>query len=210
MNGIKFVYFDIGYTLVDEDKVWETRCIEQAQTNEAKISGLTAEDIFHEIENSSKNYLPHYLTAVKKFGSIETVPYRTELERLYPDAVHVLECLSTKYKLGIIANQTDGLNKRLKEFGIINFFTEIISSWDYGIMKPDPELFKIGIEKSGYAPSEIVMIGDRLDNDIFPANSVGMKTIWLKQGFGGLQKPKTPEYSPDITVCSLAELLSIL
>jgi FMN phosphatase YigB (HAD superfamily) len=42
------------------------------------------------------------------------------------------------------------------------------------------------------------MVGDRLDNDIFPAKNIGMKTIWIKQGFGGMQNPKTDEYLPHL------------
>lgn len=30
------------------------------------------------------------------------------------------------------------------------------------------------------------MIGDRIDNDIVPAKALGMKTIWIRQGFDGL------------------------
>ena len=33
------------------------------------------------------------------------------------------------------------------------------------------------------------MIGDRIDNDIEPANKLGMKTIWVKQGFSVYQIP---------------------
>ena len=31
---------------------------------------------------------------------------------------------------------------------------------------------------------EAIMIGDRIDNDIVPANLLGIHTIWVKQGFG--------------------------
>jgi|GEM_PF-4201954 phosphoglycolate phosphatase-like HAD superfamily hydrolase len=86
----------------------------------------------------------------------------------------------------------------------------IISSWDYQIMKPDIRLFQIAVEKSGYNASETVMVGDRLDNDIFPAKNIGMKTIWIKQGFGGMQNPKTDEYLPHTEIASLSELLDIL
>ena len=33
---IKTLFFDVGYTLVNEDAVWERRCKEQAETEEAK------------------------------------------------------------------------------------------------------------------------------------------------------------------------------
>lgn len=49
-----------------------------------------------------------------------------------------------------------------------------------------------------------------LDNDIFPAKQIGMNTIWIKQGFGGMQKPKSHEYTPDIAISNLKDLLHIL
>ncbi len=210
MMGVKFIYFDVGYTLVDEERVWAARCREQASTAEARALGLSADDIFGEIVNASRSYLPQYRTVVKRFGFTEVAPYRHELERLYPQAREVLERLSAEYRLGVIANQTDGLRKRLADFGIERYFSEIISSWDYGVMKPDLELFRIGIERSGVSPDEVVMVGDRLDNDIFPANSVGMRTVWVKQGFGGIQTPRSMEYEPTATVESIGKILEII
>ncbi len=210
MKKVKFIYFDIGYTLVNEEKVWEARCLEQSFTDEAKQLGLSAEDIFKEIINASKNYLPQYRTVTNKYKFKEVAPYRSELEILYPQVKTVLTYLASKYKLGIIANQADGLIERLNEFEIAKYFSVIISSWDYGVMKPDLELFRIGIEKAECKPQEIVMVGDRLDNDIFPAKALGMNTVWVKQGFGGMQIPKSQLYEPTKEIDSLDELINIL
>lgn len=210
MENIKCIFFDIGYTLINEGDVWEQRCKEQAEMEEAKMLGLSHEQIYEEIIRASIAYQPQYRTVVKKFGFSKSATYRHELEKLYDNADLILQSLSEKYKLGIIANQTDGLVDRLNSWGILKYFSFIISSWDYQIMKPDIKLFQIAVEKSGYNASENVMVGDRLDNDIFPAKNIGMKTIWIKQGFGGMQNPKTDEYLPDIEITSLCELLDIL
>lgn len=210
MEDVKFVYFDVGYTLVDESLTWKTRCHEQAKTIEAKTLHLSATDIYYEIVRASINYQPQYRTVVEKYQFKQIAPYRHEYERLYGDCIKALEILSGKYNLGIIANQTDGLSDRLKKFGILRYFTEIISSWDCKIMKPDLRLFKFGIERARCKPSQIVMVGDRLDNDIYPANCVGMKSIWIKQGFGGMQKPISASYCPTAEISCLNDLLSIL
>lgn len=210
MENIKCIFFDIGYTLINEDDVWVQRCIEQAEMEEAKMLGLSNKDIYEEIIRASITYQPQYRTVVKKFGFLKAAPYRHELEKLYDNADLVLHLLSQRYKLGIIANQTDGLVERLNSWGISKCFSFIFSSWDYQIMKPDIKLFQIALEQSGYNASETVMIGDRLDNDIFPAKAIGMKTIWIKQGFGGMQTPRTEEYHPDAEIANLNELLYIL
>ena len=71
-------------------------------------------------------------------------------------------------------------------------------------------MFKIAVDKSGCEASETVMVGDRLDNDIYPAKALGMKTIWIKQGFGGLQTPRSEEYQPETEINCLSDLLHIL
>ncbi len=210
MKSLHYVFFDIGYTLVNEDKVWEQRCREQAAGVEAQKAGLTAEQIYEEIVLASKSYLPQYRTVVKKYGFREVASYRQELEVLYEDAKTVLEKLSETYALGIIANQTDGLMERLREWGIDRYFSTVISSWDYQVMKPDQRIFQIALEKAGCRPEEAMMVGDRLDNDVYPAKALGMRTVWIKNGFGGMQKAVSKEYEPDYEVEALGELLDVL
>ncbi|MCR5681040.1 MAG: HAD-IA family hydrolase [Clostridiales bacterium] len=203
---IRILFFDIGYTLIDESAVWEQRCREQAQTAEAKRLGLSAADIRREIERASAERKPQYRTVVEKYRFREVAPYRHAYETLYEDAPRVLCALSHKAALGVIANQTDGLRKRLERFGILSYFTCIVSSWDVGVMKPEGRIFEIALDRAGCLPEEAVMIGDRLDNDIAPAKAVGMKTVWVRQGFGACQTPSSQADTPDYTVNCLADL----
>ena len=207
---MKVLFFDVGYTLVDESAVWEQRCKTQAETEEAKKLGLTAADIYHEVEKASIAGLPQYRTVIDKFRFKETARYQHELETLYEDAPTVLKTLAGKNELGVIANQSDGLEKRLEEFGIRQYFTYVVSSWDVQMMKPDVRIFEHALKLAKCRPEEAYMIGDRIDNDVIPAKSIGMKTIWVKQGLGGLQEALAKENAPDFTVESLSELLEIL
>lgn len=205
----KVLFFDIGYTLVDESAVWKKRCEEQAATEEAKRLGLSADTIYREIEQASLARLPQYRTVVQKFRFQTVAPYRHALETLYGDAPGVLRSLSGKYELGVIANQADGLRERLESFGILPYFTYIVSSWDIQVMKPDKRIYEYALKLANCRPHEAVMIGDRLDNDIAPAKAVGMGTVWVKQGFGGSQTPLSEADTPDDTVERLSELLHI-
>ena len=65
------------------------------------------------------------------------------------------------------------------------------------------------MSRAGCAPDEAVMIGDRTDNDIAPANELGMQTILIRQGYGGYHVVHTPEETPDATVDTLTELLEL-
>ncbi len=206
---MKVLFFDVGYTLVNEDAVWEARCRDQAQTEEAKKLGLSASKIYHEIEIASVSRKPQFRTLIDKYNFKEVAPYRTELEKLYDEAPAVIKRLSQKYELGIIANQLDGLKERLEAFELLKYFKYIISSWDVQIMKPDIRIFEYALGKANCIPQEACMIGDRLDNDILPAKALGIKTVWIKQGFGALQKPLSKSEEPDYTINNLTELLRI-
>ena len=184
---IKTLFFDVGYTLVNEDAVWERRCKDQAATDEAKNLGLTAEDIYHEIEKVTIEGLPQFRTVIERFNFSQMVPYHHELETMYEEAPQVLSALARKYELGVIANQADGLRERLESFGILQYFKYVISSWDVKVLKPDIRIFEHALKAAGCQPQDAVMIGDRIDNDTVPAQSLGMKAVWIKQGFGKLQ-----------------------
>lgn len=206
----KVLFFDIGYTLVNEDAVWKRRCEEQAETAEAKALGLAAEDIYREIEAASRIGAGQFRSVLRKLQIKEAAPYRSELEVLYPDAPKVLEALCRRYELGIIANQSDGLRERLDGFGVLRYFTHIVSSFDVQVSKPDIRIFEYALNAANCPPESAFMIGDRLDNDIIPAKAAGMKTIWIKQGFGALRRPSCAAEEADHTIERLFELNEIL
>ena len=207
--AIRWLFFDIGYTLINEDQVWQKRFEEQALLPQTAALGLSAEDIRREVERNTIERRPQYRSFVQKFALKQTAPYRHELEHPYPEAYAVLAELSARCKLGVIANQTDGLTKRLACWKMLSFFSLIISSWDYQVMKPDQKLFETALHLAGCRAQDAVMIGDRLDNDIAPAKALGMQTVWIRQGFGSLQQPLSPLDTPDHTIERLTQLTQL-
>ena len=206
---MKVLFFDIGYTLVNEDAVWKKRCEEQAEGIEAKRLGLSATDIYHEIEKATIAGLPQYRTVIDKFNLSEVAPYRCELETMYDEVPGVLKTLASKYKLGVIANQLEGLEQRLEQLGIRQYFSYIISSGELRILKPDIRIFKHALKVAGCKAQDAVMIGDRIDNDTKPAQTLGMKAVWIKRGFGKLQTSLATANPPDYEIENLTELLDI-
>lgn len=68
---------------------------------------------------------------------------------------------------------------------------------------------KYALKAAACQPQEAVMIGDRIDNDTAPAQSLGMKGVWIKQGFGRHQTALAEKNPPDYEVDNLTELLKI-
>jgi putative hydrolase of the HAD superfamily len=61
-------------------------------------------------------------------------------------------------------------------------------------------------EALGVAPSDCIMIGDRIDNDIAPAKALGMATIRFRTGRYRRQKPRSAAETPDAEVTDVQEL----
>jgi HAD superfamily hydrolase (TIGR01549 family) len=151
----------------------------------------------------------YFQGAVEMLGLKSMVPYDAVGEKLYGDVKPVLQALYGKYNLGIIANQPLGTEARLRQYGIRDCFSVILSSAEEGISKPERALFLRALERAGCEPHEAWMIGDRPDNDIAPAKALGMKTVRVRQGLGGRMPVDKEELKADYTVDSLTELLAI-
>ena len=204
MTNYKWLFFDIGSTLINEEKAYQDR-IEQAiaETN------ITYDTFYQRMLVLFQEGLKGDLIALQEY-SLERPKWKSELEILYPDAKIVLETLHNRYKIGVIANQLPNLEKRLENFGIRQWIDLIISSADCGFSKPSSKIFQLALQQASCSASSATMIGDRLDNDIAPAKALDMKTIWIKQGFSAYSPIQSPSEEPDFTVNSLSDLLKIL
>ncbi len=203
-NNIKWLFFDVGSTLVDESLVYENRIRHIAQT-----ANVTYEYVYNTAMNFYKQNKKGDLEMFKLLN-VEKPKWNHKDERLYADTEKCLRILSEKYNIGVIANQSLGTAERLEDFGILKYIDLVIASAEEGVAKPDKRIFEIALERSDCNSSDAVMIGDRIDNDIVPAKLLGMKTIWIKQGFGQYWNITSEDEKADYVVGSLRELCAIL
>lgn len=202
MQNIKWLFFDLGSTLIDETDCINDR-IEQIYSF-TKNSKNNIRNRMYELSNNSS--IP--LKIIAKENGVDNLVWDSSLEKLYHGVSNILKKLSQKYKIGIIANQPFGTADRLKEWNIYEYFDVICASAEEKCAKPDLKLFEIALAKADCAPENAVMIGDRIDNDIIPAGQLGMKTVWIKQGLSKYYKNES-KFIPNVTVNSLDELLNI-
>lgn len=201
----KWVFFDVGSTLVDETEAYDHRVREM-------IAGTNIS--FKEFDDTrialARQGLDGNSAAIKHFGLTKT-PWHSEDEILYSDVHSTLAALLQKgYRLGIIANQKFGTAERLKAWSLRQYFDVIAASAEIGYAKPDKKIFEKAFELAKCTAEESVMVGDRLDNDIIPANALGMKTVWLKSGLAKYQSAELGNGLADYQIYKLSELLSIL
>ncbi|MCX7844509.1 MAG: HAD family hydrolase [Candidatus Bipolaricaulota bacterium] len=127
-----------------------------------------------------------------------------------PEAKEAIPKLAERYVLALAANQPPKALELLEDAGLLRHFWWREVSDTMGVAKPRPLFFRIILDALGLRPEEAVMVGDRLDHDIFPARLLGMSTLRVLVGPYAQQRPLSPLHVPQREVSSLAEVFSAL
>ena len=203
MENIEWLFFDVGSTLIDEEKAYLHRLQDVADAVNEPF-----EKIYDTALNFYKKNKKGDIEVMRSYG-LPILKWHEEDEEIYPDSAYCLEKLSRKYKIGIIANQSPGTADRLKRHGLLKYIDLVVASAEEGVSKPDRRIFDIALERARCRPENAVMIGDRTDNDIVPAKKLGMRTVRILQGFGKYWKITGSYEKADYDVNDLTSLLAL-
>jgi HAD superfamily hydrolase (TIGR01549 family) len=219
MQDARWLFFDLGNTLISEETATERRIQQLVSSLERFGRRRSIEEVRGAFREASEEFVPRLIT-----GAIERLiddleccklieaeaRYDKELESPYGGAEQTLRTLSSRYRIGVIANQTAGTEERLTKWGLMPFISICLSSTEVGLEKPDPAIFQLALSQSRCEAPQAVMIGDRLDNDIRPARLLGWKTIRIAQGFARFQSPRDGLDEADITLANVKLLVPAL
>ena len=78
------------------------------------------------------------------------------------------------------------------------------------IGKPEKYLYQLAMARSGSAPEETLMIGDRLETDILGAQQVGIRTALVLTGIASLQDAENWKPKPDMIGETVLDILENL
>jgi putative hydrolase of the HAD superfamily len=98
----------------------------------------------------------------------------------------------------------------LKKVNLYNLFKFIVFQYELNSTKPDERLFLDLMKKANITAAECVVIGDRLDTDIYPANKVGITTIRITDSIFNLQSPQCACEIPTYSVAKLEDIIEII
>ena len=224
---IKAIFFDIDDTLYDSTKL--TTMARQNSIRAMMDSGLPEKseeklyNLLNEIiKKHGPNYAKHYDRLLEELGlapdpkiiAAGVVAYEHTKEgylRPYPGVIPTLLKLKEKYKLGVVSN---GLAikqwEKLIGLGIHHIFDVVATSEELGFKKPQKEIFLFAVEKLGLSPVDCMMVGNRLDTDIFGGNTAGMKTVRLKRGKYKEISPSKKDETPDLEIDDFTQITGIL
>ena len=78
---------------------------------------------------------------------------------------------------------------------------------EFVVGKPSPIAFQVALEVLGLAPSQVLMIGDRLETDVAGAQALGMDTALVLSGVTKLEDLKDARIRPTYVAWDLAALV---
>jgi len=130
--------------------------------------------------------------------------------RLYPDTLATLAALrvahppAPAYRLGLLSNTQSFDLDFLRSAGLLTMMDSICLSCECGLLKPDPDFFALAADRMGLPAYRILVVGDRLKEDIEGALGAGMRAALLDRTGG----TAVPEGVP--VIGSLGQLPALL
>lgn len=204
---IKTVFFDLGNTIIDyhsgnltdEEKdflgLW--RMYSMLQSSGLKVCFEELTNTFYypwisklsERKNCSKefNMLDFMQTKITQYCNTTDLilEFHEPTARFavpMPGIEYVLRRLKSKgISIGIISNSPipgKCHDMTLKHLNLLDYFSYRFYSYDVGIRKPDHRMFWYALKVSMTRENESIMIGDRFEMDVLPAQEIGMQGLW--------------------------------
>jgi FMN phosphatase YigB (HAD superfamily) len=224
-----FIFFDLGQTLIDEwDYIayFDQKFLELLNGFGARIDQRNYYAIRDSIirdrkigHGSVKELVievcrllspPGYEKVIASRLESHIKQGRHELFRFFDDAEPTLEALSRYSEMGIIANQSEDILELIEKSGFDRFFKVQTISSSVKLKKPDSKIFELALKQAGHNADDCIMVGDRLDTDICPANTLGMTTIRTTNSLFALLVPRRACEHPAYTVSRLSEIPRLL
>lgn len=229
MTTFPFIFFDLGQTLIDEwdyiayfdQKFLEVlngfgaridqrnyHAIRDSIIRDRKIGHGSVKELV--IEVCKLLSPPGYEKVIASRLESQIRQGRRDLFKFFDDAESTLQALSKYCQMGLIANQSEDILELLEKSGFDRFFRVKAISSSVKLKKPDSKIFELALREAGQNAEDCIMVGDRLDTDICPANNMGMTTIRTTNSLFALQVPKKACEQPSYTVAHLSEIPELL
>ena len=98
----------------------------------------------------------------------------------FPDALEFLETMSQSYRLVLASNHVGQWAARILESnGWLPYFRGYLISSDCRFRKPSRQFFRELLKIAKASPSEVLMIGDSIVNDVYGARAAGLRSVLL-------------------------------
>ena len=90
--------------------------------------------------------------------------------------------------------------------GLGRFFERALAAREAGVLKPDPRIFELLLQRVGLGTAQVVHVGDDAVADVEGARRAGVTPVWLNRPGKDWPAAASP---PPLTVRTLAELVRL-
>ena len=88
--------------------------------------------------------------------------------------------------VGVISNSNGTVEGTLQATGLASRIDFVLDSSRVGVEKPDPRIFRLGVERAGVTAGEAVYVGDLYSVDVLGARAAGLAGILIDpRGYWG-------------------------
>jgi len=207
---VRAVVFDVGETLIDESRLYA------AWADWLGVPQFTFAVVLGSVIGSGRDHRDVF--ALLGFDYEREAAARTAAgivggfgpEDLYPDVRPCLDALRADgHAIGVVGNQPARAEAQLNQLALPVDLVATSAGW--GVSKPAPAFFRRVATAMGRDPADIVHVGDRVDNDVVPAATAGMVSVFLRRGpWAAIQRGRPEADRARITIDPLAELPAAL
>ncbi|GLW24369.1 HAD family hydrolase [Microbispora triticiradicis] len=209
---LEAVFFDVGETLVDETReygTWADWLGVPRHTFSAVFGAVIARG--GDYRETFQHFRPGFdLHAERERRAREGQAETFGEENLYSDARSCLtELRAMGLRVGLAGNQTARAEGILRALGLP---VDVIGTSDgWGVEKPAPAFFERVVAEAGCPAGSVLYVGDRIDNDIRPAQRAGLRTALVRRGpWGHVLKDESVARACLFHVDSLDELPALV
>ena len=132
--------------------------------------------------------------------------YIPELQKIPEETLEVLKNLKKMgFSLVLISIREAEREDIIETYNLSSIFSII-----HFVDKKDTNVFKETLQFLKCCPDEVIVVGDRIKSEIKIANTLGIRTIWYKQGKFSNQLPVEKVEFPSWTIDSLPQMIKII
>lgn len=113
--------------------------------------------------------------------------------RLFEDTLSGLDAVAALgLPMVVLSNWDISLHRTVRSLGIADRFLRVFASLEHGVEKPEAELFRVVERETGYAPEEILHVGDHPIDDLQGALGAGWHAALIDRSAGEVSRPRIP------------------
>ena len=237
--AITHVIFDIDGTLIDEEHILKAQTGAVAHVfGSSTVDRQKVVDYFFAANNEAqkranegnkeyKNNIPWYMEYIaQQFGiSISSVEaqsladaWAAAYEAVQGDILpyeDVTACIESLVAKGIRPSASSGSteeNRRkiLSALGVEQYFEHVFAARTVGFQKQDPRYWEEVLATIGVPASQIMMVGNQVNDDIMNPKKCGMKTVLIDRQYELKKNLDDVGVNADFEIKSLAEIQALL